>query len=230
MLISQRSPHTPRDLARVCHPLYAARIVLVLAALLAGTEILAQPTSCDTAVEWKAISPDVARDAGLRNLGGRYVLDADALARRAGGPEALLDASDKQLRTNMKWFDAIEGVYNQRSTPNLPDIEAVYQQALETHEVELGIRRAVQCLLGQSPSPPERPKTLATLQQERQARIARAEAEASRAQAGRDFLNTLSTVGRALGAAGAVAGAAAVPKRSSSSGHSNELAEGRSSR
>src|SRR5690606_2630459 len=170
----------------------------------------------DVPVQWEGISPATAQQAGLQQAGGRYVVDAEALARRAGGARALLDASDQQIRENMAWFHAVEGLLERDDTPSLPDLEAVYRQAIETHEVELAMRHAMQCTLGLPPSPTERPKTLAVLQQERKARIAQARAQAERARAGQGFLEALSAVGRALGEAGASMG------RSSGSTYCNE--------
>lgn len=219
MTLPTPSHHPPRGL-QPQRPLFAA--TLVLAVLLASPVALAQTAQgCDVPVQWEGISPATAQQAGLQQAGGRYVVDAEALARRAGGARALLDASDQQIRENMAWFHAVEGLLERDDTPNLPDLEAVYRQALETHEVELAMRHAMQCTLGLQPSPAERPKTLATLQQERQARIAQARAQAERAQTGQGFLEALSTIGRALGEAGASMG------RSSGSTYCNECGPSR---
>jgi hypothetical protein len=98
----------------------------------------------------------------------------------------------------------------------------VYRQALETHEVELAMRHAMQCALGLQPSPAERPKTLATLQQERQSRIAEARAQTERAQARQGLFQALGAVGQALGAAGA---AAATTRPTPGDLYSDELAD-----
>src|SRR5690606_13793053 len=202
-------------------PLFAA--ALVLAVLLASPVVLAQTAQgCDVPVQWEGISPATAQQAGLQQAGGRYVVDAEALARRAGGASALLDASDQQIRENMAWFHAVEGLLEQDDTPSLPDLEAVYRQALETHEVELAMRHAMQCALGLQPSPAERPKTLATLQQERQSRIAEARAQTERAQARQGLFQALGAVGQALGAAGA---AAATTRPTPGDLYSDELAD-----
>src|SRR5690606_42125056 len=92
--------HHPAQGLQPQPPLFAA--ALVLAVLLASPVVLAHTAQgCDVPVQWEGISPATAQQAGLQQAGGRYVVGAEALARRAGRAGALLDASHQQVRQHM---------------------------------------------------------------------------------------------------------------------------------
>lgn len=190
-------------------------------------QVKAQGTmSCDKPIARGSISAEVAKKAGLKPGANGYVLDSKSLAERAGGPIPLLEASRGQLGSNMNWFAAMAPIVADPDTPRLLEVQALYQQALEMHEIELGVQHAMECMLGLQPSAPQRPETLASLRQARETRIAQEREQqalqASRDQAASNLADFLGTLGKALGAAGAATTGAA-----SGSAVCTECAEGR---
>src|SRR5690606_29642311 len=147
---------------------------------------------------WGDISPAVARAGGLAEQSGYYVLDAQQLAQRAGGPEQLLALSREQINSNLKWFDHMAPIAVRPTTPLQPQVQALYQQAYETHEVERAIRHALECRLGLTPSPPQRPARLDELKRDANAQAARQREREASAAAGSGFVNFLNALGGAL--------------------------------
>lgn len=160
----------------------------------------------DCSVSLDGISSATAADYGMRRTPGGYTLNIDALESGNGGAGRLLAQVDEQLSANMKWFHAMETIVADPATPMLADVQLLYEQGRETHEVLLAIARSLRCQLGVADTPQQRPQTVASLQASREARIAQANAEQAaqaRSEASKQsFWNTVGTLGNVLGAVG----------------------------
>ncbi len=132
---------------------------------------IAHAAACEAEVS--AVSPQTARAAGLVPApGGRFVLPVEPMVRRAGSAERLLQISREQLGSNRAWFDAMEGVVLGPGTPLTQpggnSLQGLYERARETHEVELALTAALECMLGQPRSTAHRPRSFADLMQARE--------------------------------------------------------------
>ncbi len=171
---------------------------------------LSAPRNC--AMSLDGISSATAGDYGFRRTAGGYALDYEAMASRAGGPGSLLTAVREQLRANMDWFRAMETIVADPSTPMLAHVQLLYQQGIETHEVNLALARALECQLGIDSGPPQRPKTAAALQAAHETSVAQARAaDVARARSVADsesswnsqsIWNALGTIANVVGAVG----------------------------
>src|SRR5690606_20697862 len=134
-----------------------------------------------------------------------------AQARQAGGLQRYLSLARNQVESNQQWFNAMSE-YFRRGDPlligqpvNVPD---TYNDAHDVHAINIAQMQWAECMLGMAPSQPAMPPTAHTLMAERDAMVAARKAEQRRqakaAQSRASFLQGLSNV---LGAVGAAAGA-----------------------
>ncbi|MEI2417894.1 hypothetical protein V8Z80_17080 [Orrella sp. JC864] len=164
----------------------------------------AQASACSVSLE--GISGATAAEYGMRRTAGGYAFDVAALAQRSGGAGVLLAQTNEQLAANMKWFQAMESIVADPDTPMLANIQLLYEQGREAHEVQLALARSLQCQLGIASGPQRRPQTVASLQASHDARVAQARAaqvsQARSESASQGFWNALGTVANVLGAVG----------------------------
>lgn len=169
------------------------------------------------------VSPETARRAGMAlRSDGRYEMDLDALAAKAGSPADLLRVSQQQYQSNKQWLASMGNLVADPDTPLLPEVRLLYQQGWETNGVEMSIIHAMECRLGLPLSDLEAPKTPALAVAERETRIAQNLAQeqaesrrlANRAsfnQALGGLANMLSGAANALGPGSSAGGGGACP-------------------